>query len=141
MNDLDLGKVVGSKIHHVEGAPGAELGLENDWALDTATGNVYEKTEAGWQLRGSFKGEKGEQGPKGDTGETGAQGPKGDQGEQGIQGPKGDTGETGAQGPKGDKGDTGDTGPQGPAGAAGADGKTPDFYVNAAGHLIATFTE
>ena len=126
MNDLDLGKVVGSKIHHVEGAPGAELGLENDWALDTATGNVYEKTEAGWQLRGSFKGEKGDPGQDGQDGAPGAKGDKGDQGEQGIQGPKGDTGE------KGEKGDTG---------AAGADGKTPDFYVNAAGHLIATFTE
>ena len=86
MNDLDLGKVVGSKIHHVEGTPGAELGLENDWALDTASGNVYEKTEAGWQLRGSFKGDKGEQGiqgPKGDTGDTGPQGPAGAAGADG----------------------------------------------------------
>lgn len=126
MNDLDLGKVVGSKIHHVEDAPGAELGLENDWALDTATGNVYEKTEAGWQLRGSFKGEKGDPGQDGQDGAPGAKGDKGDQGEQGIQGPKGDTGE------KGEKGDTG---------AAGADGKTPTFTINDAGHLIATFTE
>lgn len=44
------------------------------------------------------KGDKGEQGLKGDTGEQGIQGPKGDPGEQGPQGPKG---ETGSQGDKG----------------------------------------
>lgn len=114
---MDLGKVVGSKIHNVAGAPAAELGLVEDWALDPATGNVYEKTAEGWQSRGSFKGEKG------DPGQDGA---KGDQGEQGIQGPKGDTG---------------DTGPQGPAGAAGADGKTPTFSIDASGHLIAAYPD
>lgn len=114
---MDLGKVVGSKIHNVTGTPAAELGLVEDWALDTATGSVYEKTAEGWQSRGSFKGEKG------DPGQDGAKGDKGDQGEQGIQGPKGDTGETGAQGP------------------AGADGKTPTFSIDERGHLIATFAE
>lgn len=88
---MDLGKVVGSKIHNVAGAPAAELGLVEDWALDPATGNVYEKTAEGWQSRGSFKGEKG------------------DQGEQGIQGPKGDTGDTGPQGPAGAAGTDGKT--------------------------------
>lgn len=117
---MDLGKVVGSKIHNVAGAPAAELGLVEDWALDPATGNVYEKTAEGWQNRGSFKGEKG------DPGQDGQDGAKGDQGEQGIQGPKGDTG---------------DTGPQGPAGAAGADGKTPTFSIDASGHLIATYPD
>lgn len=111
---MDLGKVVGSKIHNVAGAPAAELGLVEDWALDPATGNVYEKTAEGWQSRGSFKGEKG------DPGQDGA---KGDQGEQGIQGPKGDTGETGPQGP------------------AGADGKTPTFSIDASGHLIAAYPD
>lgn len=117
---MDLGKVVGSKIHNVAGAPAAELGLVEDWALDPATGNVYEKTAEGWQNRGSFKGEKG------DPGQDGQDGAKGDQGEQGIQGPKGDTG---------------DTGPQGPAGAAGTDGKTPTFSIDASGHLIATYPD
>lgn len=88
---MDLGKVVGSKIHNVAGVPAAELGLVEDWALDPATGNVYEKTAEGWQSRGSFKGEKG------------------DQGEQGIQGPKGDTGDTGPQGPAGAAGTDGKT--------------------------------
>ncbi len=59
------------------------------------------------KANGLFNGERGPQGPKGDTGETGP------------QGPKGDTGETGPQGPKGADGATG---PQGPAGAAGQDG-------------------
>lgn len=120
---MDLGKVVGSKIHNVAGAPAAELGLVEDWALDPATGNVYEKTAEGWQSRGSFKGEKGDPGQDGQDGATGAKGDKGDQGEQGIQGPKGDTGETGPQGP------------------AGADGKTPTFSIDASGHLIAAYPD
>lgn len=41
---------------------------------------------------GKLKGEKGPQGPKGDSG---IQGPKGDKGLQGLQGPKGDTGASG----------------------------------------------
>lgn len=118
MATLDLGKVTGSKIHNVTGTPGASLGLENDWALDTTSGAVWEKTASGWQSRGSFKG------PKGDTGATGSQGPKGD---------------TGLTGPQGPKGDTGATGPKGDTGATGADGKTPSFSIDAAGHLIATY--
>lgn len=70
------------------------------------------------------RGERGAQGPKGDTGETGPQGPKGETGDTGPQGPKGDTGETGPQGPQGLKGDTGDTGPQGPQGLKGDTGET-----------------
>ncbi len=114
MAELDLGRVVGSQIHNVTGAPGADLGLVNDWAMDVRSGAVYEKTAAGWTERGSFKG------PKGDTG---AQGP---QGIQGPKGPQGDAGAAGAQGPKGD---------------AGADGKTPVLSINAAGHLIATYAD
>lgn len=114
MNELDLGKVVGSQMHNVTAAPADSLGLEGDWAVNPDTGDVYEKTASGWTLQGSFKG------PKGDTGATGA---KGDKGDQGIQGPKGDTGETGAQGP------------------AGADGKTPSFSIREDGHLIATYSE
>ena len=111
--ELDLGKVTGSTIHNVTGAPAASLGIADDWAMDPGTGDVYRKSATGaWAKQGNFKG------PKGDTG---AQGPKGD---TGAQGPKGDTG---AQGPKGD------------TGAAGTDGKTPTFSINAAGHLIATY--
>ena len=81
--------------------------------IDPSDFLLVEKAEGTRKIAGtifnSLKGEKGDQGPKGDTGETGPQGPKGDKGETGAQGPKG---ETGAQGPKGD---TGATGPQGPA--------------------------
>ncbi len=117
MAELDLGRVVGSQIHNVTGAPGADLGLVNDWAMDVQSGAVYEKTAGGWTDRGSCKG------PKGDTG---AQGP------QGIQGPQGLKGDAGAQGPKGDAG---------AAGPAGADGKTPALSINASGHLIATYAD
>lgn len=110
MAALDLGKVVGSKIHNVSAAPEAALGLTGDWAINPTVGDVYEKDEsAGWTKRGNFKG------PKGDTGEKGA---------------------TGAQGPAGKDGAIGATGAQGPA---GADGKTPTFTIDANGHLIATF--
>lgn len=110
--EMDLGKVLGSKIHNVTGTPAADLGLPEDWALDVQSGAVWEKTAEGWQNRGSFKGEQGDIGPTGP------------QGEPGIQG------ETGATGP---------TGPQGEQGPAGADGKTPSFTINSEGHLIATF--
>lgn len=115
MAELDLGRVVGSSILSVEGAPAASVGLDGDWALDTATGDVYQKAAGTWTKAGNFKGEKGEpgeQGAKGDTGETG---------------PKGDTGDAGAQGPAGQDG------------ADGADGKTPMLSINSQGHLIATY--
>lgn len=109
-NDLDLGKVLGSRIHNVTAAPAASLGLLNDWAVNTANGDVYEKTaDTVWTKQGNFKG------PKGDTGATGPQGAKGD---------TGPTGATGAQGPQGVKGDTGATGPQGAKGDAFAIAKT-----------------
>ena len=120
MNELDLGKVVGSQMHDVTAAPAASLGLEGDWAVNPDTGEVYKKGAGGWEKLGSFKG------PKGDTGE---------QGLQGIQGPKGDKGDTGATG------ETGATGATGPKGADGADGKTPSFSINSSGHLIATYSE
>lgn len=120
MSSLDLGKVVGSKMHNVTGTPEASLGLENDWAMNVDTGEVWEKTQTGWTSRGSLKGGKG------DPGQNGADGAPGAKGDTGDQGPKGDTGD---QGPKGDPG------------ADGKDGLTPTFTVNDEGHLIATFNE
>lgn len=144
MASLDLGKVVGSRMHNVTGAPGAELGLENDWAMDPDSGEVYERTATGWESRGNFKGP---QGPKGDTGETGAQGPqgekgaKGDKGDPGEQGPQGETGAAGPAGPRGEAGLQGETGATGPAGPAGADGATPILSINENGHLVAEYPE
>lgn len=84
--------------------------------IDPSDFLLVEKAEGTRKIAGtifnSLKGEKGDQGPKGDKGDTGLQGPQGEKGETGAQGPKGDTGATGQQGPKGDKGDVG---PQGPA--------------------------
>lgn len=106
--------------------------------IDPSDFLLVEKAEGTRKIAGtifnSLKGEKGDQGPKGDTGETGAQGPKGEKGDTGAQGPKGDKGDTGAQGPqgetgaqgpkgeKGEKGDTGATGAQGPKGEKGETG-------------------
>lgn len=112
MPELDLGKVLGSKIHSVTSAPAASLGLVDDWAVDTTNGDVYLKGASGWTKQGNFKG------PKGDTGAKGATGAAGPQGPQGVKGDKGDTGATGPQGP------TGATGPQGAKGDAFAIAKT-----------------
>ncbi len=128
MSTLDLGKVIGSRIHNVTAAPDGALGLVNDWALNTANGDVYEKTDAAqWTKRGNFKGAKGDPGKDGAPGKNGAVGP---------QGPKGDPGAKGDPGPQGP---AGKDGAQGPAGAAGKDGATPTFTIDSAGHLIASF--
>jgi hypothetical protein len=58
----------GSKMHNVTGAPSTSLGIIGDFALNTANGDVYEKTGTSvWTKRGNFKGPTGETGPKGDT--------------------------------------------------------------------------
>jgi hypothetical protein len=58
-----------------------------DWYLNTATGDIYEKTAtAVWTSRGSIRG------PQGLTGAPGAQGLPGATGPQGPQGPQGATG-------------------------------------------------
>ena len=75
------------------------------------------------------KGDRGEQGPKGDKGDRGydgAQGLKGDKGDDGAQGLKGDKGNDGAQGLKGDKGDDGAQGLKGDKGNDGAQGLKGD---------------
>jgi len=119
----------GSKMHNVTAAPAGTLGVVGDWALNTTTGDVYEKTATStWTTRGNFKGLKGDtgsqglNGDKGDTGSQGLQGLKGDTGAQGAQGAKGDKGDTGTQGIQGAKGDKGDTGTTGAAGAKGDPG-------------------
>lgn len=91
MAKLDLGKVMGNRMFNVTGDPEAELGLVGDWALDPESGNVYEKTTEGWQLRGNFKGEPGEQGPQGEPGQDGAQGEAGPAGADGKDGVDGKT--------------------------------------------------
>ena len=93
-------------MHSVAAAPASGLGVMGDWALNTANGDVYEKTAAAaWTQRGNFKGPTGATGPKGNTGAQGPTGPEGPQGEQGVQGPQGIQGIQGPQGLQGEKGD------------------------------------
>ena len=89
-------------------------GPQGKSAYQVAVDAGYVGTESEWLA--SLKGEKGDQGPKGEPGEQGVQGPKGEPGEQGVQGPKGEPGEQGIQGPKGDPGEQGIQGPKGDPG-------------------------
>ena len=89
-------------------------GPQGKSAYQVAVDAGYVGSESEWMA--SLKGEKGDQGPKGDPGEQGLQGPKGDPGEPGKQGPKGNPGEQGIQGPKGDPGEQGIQGPKGDPG-------------------------
>ena len=99
------------------GVPASNLGLVGDYYLDTATGNVYTKTNSTtWVLISNIMGP---QGPIGLTGATGATGP---QGPIGLTGPQGLAGAAGAQGPAGPTGATGATGATGLTGAAGVAG-------------------
>lgn len=57
------------------GAPNPAIGVINDDYLDTASGNIYQKTgPTTWTLKGNLKGATGATGPTGATGATGANG-------------------------------------------------------------------
>ena len=78
------------------GVPASNLGLVGDYYLDTATGNVYTKTNGTtWVLISNIMGP---QGPAGAAGIAGLTGPAG------IAGPTGLTGATGVAGPQGPTG-------------------------------------
>ena len=81
---LDLGKVMGSKMHNVNAVPASTLGLDGDWALNPANGEVYEKVSGAWARRGSFKGPTGNTGATGATGTAGAAGARGSTWTQGT---------------------------------------------------------
>ncbi len=99
------------------GVPASNLGLVGDYYLDTATGNVYNKTNSTtWVLITNITG------PQGVAGATGPQGLAGAAGPAGVAGPVGPTGAVGATGPTGATGSTGATGLTGPAGVAGPAG-------------------
>ncbi len=104
------------------GAPEDRLGNKMDLYLDSSSGDVYQKADAGWQLESNIlgpQGETGPMGPQGLQGETGPMGPQGLQGETGPMGPQGLQGETGPMGPQGLQGETGPMGPQGLPGETG----------------------
>ena len=71
-------------------------------------------------------GNKGSEGPKGETGATGE---------------KGNTGETGPAGPTGSKGNTGDIGPTGPQGDIGPKGDTGLCALQVVGNWKSTYNE
>lgn len=71
----------GATILSGSGVPQASEGKDNDYYLDTATCDLYRKSEGAWSTVANLRGEKGDQGAKGDTG---IQGEKGDTGDKGV---------------------------------------------------------
>lgn len=74
----------GNTLRSGSGPPGAGLGEDGDWYIDTAALVIYGPKLGTWGAGTSIVGPQGPQGP------------------QGIQGPKGDKGDTGPQGPPGE---------------------------------------
>lgn len=65
----------GSVIYNGSGAPAGGLGVVGDYYIDTATGDLYEKTGAStWTFLMSILGATGPAGPTGATGAAGADG-------------------------------------------------------------------
>lgn len=60
----------GSRWHTVTGAPSTSLGVNADMALDTVTGNWYQKESGAWGLKGNIKGPTGATGAQGIPGAT-----------------------------------------------------------------------
>jgi hypothetical protein len=100
----------GSVWRSGSGAPAGATGVVGDWYLNTANGDVYEKTGAStWTLRDNLTG------------------PQGPQGIQGTAGATGSTGSTGAPGTPGAPGSVWRSGTGAPSGALGIVG---DWYEN-----------
>jgi hypothetical protein len=103
------------------GIPASNLGLVGDYYLDTATGNVYNKTNSTtWVLITNITG------PQGSAGATGPQGPIGLTGPVGLTGPQGVAGTNGINGTNGTAVLNGNTNPTAGTGVNG------DFYINTA---------
>ena len=121
----------GSQIFTDVGSPNLLLGSNNDFYLDTSSGNYYKKISGTWTAQGSLRGPPGSpgtQGPRGFNGTNGINGAQGLPGTPGPPGPRGFNGTNGAigpagpQGPRGFNGTNGSTGPQGPPGDIGPQG-------------------
>ena len=79
--------VRGSLWNSQSGIPTQVLGVNNnDQALNTITGDVYQFNNGAWQLTGNIRGTQGIQGVRGPQGIQGIQGPVGPQGPKGDQG-------------------------------------------------------
>jgi hypothetical protein len=123
----------GSTWYQGAGAPASGTGVDGDFYLNTANGDVYQKAAGAWGAAvGNIAGPQGPQGatgaqgPQGVTGPTGPAGPQGNDGLQGPQGATGPQGNDGPQGPQGATGPQGNDGAQGPQGATGPQGPQGD---------------
>lgn len=97
-------------------APATNLGVQNDFYINTSTGDYYKKTGlTTWTFQTNLTGPIG---PQGLTGQTGA---------QGIQGPQGTAGINGTNGANGLNGATWLSGTTMPSGTLGVQN---DFYIN-----------
>lgn len=70
----------GAKWYSAASDPSSAIGITGDYALNTASGDVFKRGAGGWSLDGNIKGATGAtgaQGPQGATGETGATGTAG----------------------------------------------------------------
>ena len=139
------------------GVPAVNLGTTGDYYLDTATGNVYSKTNGTtWILISNIMGPQGltgATGPQGITGLSGPQGPQGANGSTGLTGPAGPQGLTGPtgiagtngaqgiQGLPGTNGTNGAVGAIGPAGAQGIQGLPGTNGTNGLTALVKTTAE
>ncbi len=104
--------------------PSNGMGNDNDYYVNTVSGNIYNRTGGSWQVLLNIMGPQGPMGAANMTaGPQGSQGPQGEKGDTGSQGPAGATGVTGAAGPQGPMGAANMTaGPQGPQGEKGDTG-------------------
>src|SRR3990167_387518 len=82
----------GSVWREGTGVPSDALGINGDFYLDDATGDVYQKAAGTYSTVANIKGLQGNQGIQGAEGPQGIQGIQGDQGIQGVQGDPGPIG-------------------------------------------------
>jgi hypothetical protein len=73
----------GATWHVGTGAPDRSLGVDGDFYLDEATGDVYQKAAGEWALRANIEGPRGADGAPGRDGANGADGADGDDGKDG----------------------------------------------------------
>jgi len=112
----------GSQIFTDVGVPNLSLGSNNDFYLDTSSGNYYKKISGTWTAQGSLRGPPGSPGTQGPRGFNGTDGTQGLPGPPGPPGPRGFNGTNGANGPSGPQGPPGFNGTNGINGAQGLPG-------------------
>jgi len=87
-----LSGINGSMWYNGNGIPSYTLGVGNDYYLNIANGDVYQRLNETWVLISNIHGSQGIQGLQGVQGPQGVQGVQGVQGIQGLQGVQGPQG-------------------------------------------------